>query len=557
MDAKTLANALKVKKKLRQDARTDLYKLCHILGFKDVHPRVHGPIIDLLQKFKGGQEDDNCQNYKPSERLADIEGKRKYLILDPRGHLKTTVITIAHSIQAIINYPNIRILISTATGDQVDNIMNGILAQFRYNEDFRMLFPEFCPAADKVSDFGSREKFTVPCRTDFTLKEPTVWSCTVGKVIAGGRADIVKHSDLVDKENVKTPGGIKEVINHFKHLIPLLERYNATDSTEASRGSLYVEGTRYDFGDLYGFILKNIDDSWKVSIRAAEDGNFGNILWHERFSERELRETRRDMGEWEYAAQYLNKCIPQGDGLCDPKDVAFLPPEVIANLLPSLRLHCTIDLAGMEQTRSGDYTVLTVGGFDRDGRLYIIDIRCGHYSPEEVINHIFDIHQRYPGLIDFKIEKEAHARVLLPFLQREMSKRQRFPVLWPIKRDTHTSKQHRIRGLRPWFKTGNIRFSNGLALSTKSELLEQISQFPSQSSGVHDDILDTLADLMQNRDGGVTDDVVADPPEDMKFKQFGQPLPKNRFVGFNEEGVAEWLYGNAQPSVKSPTGMIN
>lgn len=555
--ADLLASGLAAQRKLRQLCRTDLFKLCHVLGFKDVTGPVHGPIIDILQKFEGGEDNEDCSVYKPFIPLPHLVGKRKRLILDPRGHLKTTVITISHTIQAIINYPNIRCLISTATGDQVDNIMNGILAQFRYNEDFRTLFPEYCPASARVSDFGSREKFTVPCRTDFTLKEPTVWSCTVGKVIAGGRADMVKHSDLVDKENVKTPGGINEVINHFKHLIPLLERYNAKDGHEASRGWLDVEGTRYDFGDLYGFILKNMDDTWATSIRSAEDGDMGNILWPQRFSEKELKETRKDMGDWEYSAQYLNKCVPQGDGLCDPKDVAFLPPEVIGNLLPTLRLHCTIDLAGMEQARSGDYTVLTVGGFDRDGRLYIVDIRCGHYSPEEVIEHVFAIHRMYPNLIDFKIEKEAHARVLLPFLQREMSKRQRYPVLWPIKRDTHTSKQHRIRGLRPWFKTGNIRFSNGLSLATKSELLEEISQFPSQSSGVHDDILDTLADLMQNRDGGVTEDVIADSPSEEKFRQFGAPPPKNRFMGFDDQGTAQWLFGNAEPNAKSPTGFLN
>jgi predicted phage terminase large subunit-like protein len=264
------------------------------------------------------------------------------------------------------------------------------------------------------------------------------------------------------------------------------------------------------------------------------------------------------MGDWEYSAQYLNKCIPTGDGLCDPKDVVFIPSQVIRQLLPTLRLHATVDLAGMEATKKGDWTVLTVGGFDPDGRLYILEIHCGHYAPEEVIALIFSIHARYPHIIDYKVEKDAHARVLLPFLQREMSKRQRYPILCPIKRDTHQSKQHRIRGLRPWFKNQIIRFNQDLPLATKQELLDEIAQFPSESSGVHDDILDTLADQMQNREGdGVNPDVIANAPDD-PLSQFGRPKIQDRFLGFSEAGVAQWLYGGDPEATTQlhPTGIM-
>ncbi len=543
-------NVARKKKLLRQTYRTDLLALCtEVLGYKDVSAAVHGPIIDAVQKFPGGEDTEVATGeweYRPFREIRELEGSRRLLVLYPRGHLKTTIVTIAHTIQWIINYPDVRILISTATGDQAQKIMREIRGHFQFNPYFRFLFPEFCPPDEKSADFGSLTEFTVPCRR-LHRKEPTVWTCSVGKVIAGSHPDVIKNSDLVDKENVKTPGGINEVISHFRFLNPLLERYDGTDVTPASTGWNDVEGTRYDFGDLYGQLMKSPD--WKNVVRSAyhaEGAEKGEPIWKTRFSKEELEKSRREMGEWEFSAQFLNKCIPVGDGLCDPRDVAFVPVEVIRGIMPTLRLHCTVDLSGMEDNRKGDWTVLTVGGFDRDGRLYIIDVRCGRYSPETVIEHIFDIHKRYPAVIDYKIEKEAHARVLLPFLQREMSKRQKFPVIYPIKRDTHTSKQHRIRGLRPWFKTGIIRFSQDIPLSVKQELLDEIAHFPSQSSGVHDDILDTLADMMQNAEGGVTADVVADPP-DMKTALFGLPKPQDRFLGFGEDGTAQWLYGNDDP----------
>lgn len=508
-----------------------------------------------MQRFKGGTDEvDNVGHvtYTPHVSLwelplpphVDPANPRNTLILYPRGHLKTSVITIAHTIQWIINYPNIRILISTATGDQARKMLIEIKGHFQFNRTFRHYFPDYCPVAKKAADFGSQEEFTVPNRT-FHFKEPSVSTCSVGKVIAGSHYEVIKNSDLVDKENVKTPGEIANVIAHFGYLNPLLER----SEIPPHNGWIDVEGTRYDFGDLYGRLLDS--GTYRVVIRPRPDED---TVWPTRFPVTELQRIEREVGPYIYSCQYRNQPIPPEGGLCDPKEIIFIPRPIINQVFPTLRLHCTIDLHGLEPQRAdNDATVLTVHGFDRDGRMYVVDIRHGRFTPHQVIWHIFDIHARYPHLVDFKIEKDAHARVLLPFLQREASKRQRFPCMVPIKRDTHVSKQQRIRGLQPWFKAGIIRFADDL--SCKTALVLEIMQFPSQSAGVHDDILDTLADAMQNQEGGVTDDVIADPYLDPR-QMFGLERPRNRFLGFGAGGSEEWLYGNEQKILDMPTGVL-
>lgn len=543
--------AIKVRNALKQRCRTDLLFLSNnILGYKDVSYAVHGPIIDALPKLLGGEEAE--QGYKPFKEIWQLEGTRSFLFLYPRGHLKTTLISQAHLIQWIINYPDIRILLSCATGDQIEKVVRAIKGVFQYNDNFRAVFPEFCP--EKADDFGSKDQFIVPARK-LTRGEPTLFSVTVGKTIAGYHPDVIFHSDLVDKENIKTPGGLNDVISHFQYMDPLLERYSSRDGYPATRGFTFVEGTPYDFGDLHNLISQDKEGKYahwvKVIRPAQEDYPHGKILWPERFPPEELERIRKENNDWMFSAQYLMKCVPDGDGLCDPRDVAFVPGEVMRALVPRLRLQCVIDLAGMEATKKGDFTVLTIGGFDTDGRPYIPEIHCRKFSPEEVINLMFSIKARYPQLICFKIEKDAHARVLLPFLQREMSKRQTWLTVVELKRDNHTSKQHRIRGLRPWFKNSLIRFSADIPVSVKTELLDEIAQFPSESAGVHDDILDTLADLMQDGDNGFNIDVVADPP-DLKTAFFGQPQPKPRFMGFDENGIGMWTDGYTDRA--APTG---
>lgn len=533
-------------KQVRHLARTNLLFLCReILGYQDVTKEVHGEILAHLQKFKGGTDvadDKGIVTYTPHVKIADLEGPRNTLILFPRGHFKTSIITIAHAIQWIINYPDIRISLSMAIGDQTQKVMKELKGHFQYNASFRRYFPDYCPSGKKAGDWGNMEEFTVINRKKHR-KEPTVSLITIGKVIAGSHYDVIKHSDLVDENNVKTPNQIADVISHFGHMDPLIERYPSDDPTKPRQAWQDVEGTRYDFGDLYGMILKNKQD-WNCLVRGALKDD-GTTIDMKRFPPSELERIQRkpEMTPYIFSCQYLNKPIPSDGGLCDAKDVVFLPRQVIRDLMPSLRVHVTIDLHGMDPTsKDSDFTAITVHGFDRDGRMYVIDVRHGRFTPDTVIWHVFDTFTRYSP-ISYKIEKEAHARVLLPFLQREASKRQKFPTMVPIKRDTHTSKQQRIRGLQPWFKAGIIRFAEDLGC--KTDLLLEIMQFPSQSSGVHDDILDTLADAMQNQEGGVTDDVVANMALDPRA-MFGMENPRDRFLGFGNNGNPEWMYADPE-----------
>src|SRR6185369_5799141 len=87
----------------RHRARTDLLWLCNrVLGFPDVSQRVHGPILDVLQKFDGANEFHRTEKdfadafqgkvlWEPKtqfERIQPLNKRRKSLILFPRKHLK-------------------------------------------------------------------------------------------------------------------------------------------------------------------------------------------------------------------------------------------------------------------------------------------------------------------------------------------------------------------------------------------------------------------------------------------------------------------------------------
>jgi len=509
-------------------------------------------LLACLQKFPGGEEVFDLRGEwvgtRPFCDLWALEGPRNSLVIYPRGTYKTSC-NMSHTIQWIINYPDVRILWSMATGTQVTETVQAILGHFRFNATFRELFPEFCPPAKSARDFGSNEGFTVPNRVQKWLREPTLFTASLGKVMSGNHHEVIKHSDVVDKENVKTPFQVQEVKNHFGYCNFLLHRGGAP----VRAGWQDTEGTFYDFSDAYMEIVDkhSEDPDWKIIVRPPYNAD-GSLAFPRTLPQGVLERIKKQpgMSDYIYSCQILLKPVAAGSGLATAEEILFVPRKVVEALRPQLRIHTTIDLSGMDpQATTTDFVVLTTGGFDRDGRFWVIDMRVGRFDPFTTIEHIFDIHKRYRP-IDMKIERDAHARVLGPFFERERSKRQEFPNLVPIQRDNRTAKKQRIKSLQPWFKMGIIRFADDLP--GKLELIHEITRF-SDTSTYHDDILDTLADQMQNQEGGVVGDVVPDAPRWEGQLAKREITPK--FLGFGQGGKPIWSNSEEDGAYDRHTGL--
>lgn len=232
----------------RWKGRTDLGYLCReILNYKDVRDDVHGPVMNILQKFPipnriQFEEHDKLVNsrwyYSPLISMTALPGKRRRLILDPRGHLKTTINAIAHTIQWILNYPDTAGVIFQSNLDKACQILKEIKAHFQYNEKFRTIYPEYCPQK-RIDDFGIQSEFTVPARSLQTArKEGTLTALSIGAGTSGMHFDFMKFSDVVEPSNTGTPEQIEKINTDF---------WMAENLLVAPRYWIDVEGTRHDF----------------------------------------------------------------------------------------------------------------------------------------------------------------------------------------------------------------------------------------------------------------------------------------------------------------------
>jgi predicted phage terminase large subunit-like protein len=455
----------------RQRARTDLVFLCNeLLGYPDVSWKIHGEMIGCLQQFYGGIDNFNIDgkdramipmdgsSYVPfCPNIYDLPGNRNNMILFSRDCLKSTVANIAHTIQWIINFPYIRVLLNTAIGDQAELFTIELLKHFRFNETFRFFFPEFCPHGN-VAEWGNLSGFTCPLKDRIEplyrnpTKEPTFSYKTVGSVVSSGHVDVEKFDDIVDKENVKTKDQIRSVNSHFSMMEPLIQNFQI-DKMKAEIYEKYgntgwrdVIGTRYDFGDLYGVLIddeerrktlrediqkkateeaarlrqlgddrqatsaeveaaKRMDEFrpiWRIYLQSAlKKGTSARdpqaeAYWPERLPLRRLIDIEDDPFEpltKAYSQYYLNPLPPKSGLVSSQSDIVFVPRKVIDEIMPHLRLHVAIDLHGMEDNEGNDFTVVNYLGFGRDGRPYVVNIWRARYGPEEVIDLMFRIHE--------------------------------------------------------------------------------------------------------------------------------------------------------------------
>src|SRR5581483_3196559 len=105
-----------------------------------------------------------------SKSFAEQDEAKQRLLLDPRGHFKTTL-DIADIVQWILNFPDIRILIMSGKRDFAMRMLGEVKRHFQHNDKLRAIFPDFC--APRNAEFGTTEEFTVPARKNFKLREPT------------------------------------------------------------------------------------------------------------------------------------------------------------------------------------------------------------------------------------------------------------------------------------------------------------------------------------------------------------------------------------------------
>jgi len=390
------------------------------------------------------------------------EGLR-HLDLWPRGHFKSTMITVGGVIREICLNPNIRILIANATLQNAKSFLREIKTHFERNEKLRELIGDQVNREDKWTE----TEIIVKGRTK-NLKEPTVQVAGVGQSLVSQHYDLIIGDDLVNAESVNTPEQIEKTKLWFKSAMSLLE----------PTGKIMLIGTRWHFDDLYGWIIKEHPE-YHPQIHSVfkEDGT---PIFPERFTPEIIDDIKKTQGSYLFSCQYLNSPV-------DDENAKFKKSQIVyKEILPdkSFFTTMTVDRA-YSLNKTADFTGISVRKKDSENFRYVPYARRARYSEGELINKIFELKEHYK-VDKIGIEQNAFQYTLKPTLDEEMRRRNVFFEVVEIK--NKASKIARIEGLVPYFESGSVYF-----VGDKKDFVDMEDELLRFPMAGHDDLADSLA----------------------------------------------------------------
>lgn len=441
---------------IRHACKSSLYFLCtQMLGYSD-WDIVH----DELEVFLN----------KPSRRKA---------LLIPRGHLKSSIVTIGKTIQIMLQNPNSRILIA----NQVWDISRKFLFEIKEHlerSNLKHIFGNF------VSEKWNADTMVIAQRTR-AVKEASVTTTGTEAESTGGHFDVIILDDLIGLQNSMTQE-LRDKAKRFRRsMINLLE----------PDGLLIEVGTRWHLDDTFAELIEKEMKYYDVMTRQVLEN--GRIIFPKKFSKHFNPQTkswefskeqsmdfinylRESLTPAEFSSQYMNNPIDEENQIFKP---AFFKrydrrPE-------NLYLAMTIDPA-ISDKQSADYSAIVVSGMDHEHQIYVLDYIRGRWTPHELIDRIFTTYVKWkPSAIG--LECVAYQKSLKYFIEEKMMIHGvHFPIE-EIKRGSNASKEFRIKALEPYYRGGRVFHASWM-----KDLEDELSTFP---KGKHDDLIDALSDHLE------------------------------------------------------------
>lgn len=343
------------------------------------------------------------------------------LEIAPRGHAKSTAITEAYGMAALLfRLRDFAVIISNTVAQSVE-FLGDFKQELQENEQLRQDFGILKLVRDREDDiivkFRDGYKFRVVAKGSEQKVRGLKWNKR--------RPNLVIFDDLEDDEQVISKERRTKFSNWFmRAVLP----FGADDCL--FRGA----ATILHFDSLAQNLAVAKDEEgnliWKTRRYQAHKAfdDFSEILWPEKFNEKRLRGIRAKYiakGDKDgYSQEYLNIPIAEGDSFFRKEDLQDFPRDQFRNSLidPStLRIFASWDFA-ITKNLTSDWTAGVVIGVDERNRCYTLDVRRGRWDSLEIVEEMFSVQRAWDPEVQFA-ENGQIEKTLGPFLYKEMQQR--------------------------------------------------------------------------------------------------------------------------------------
>lgn len=484
---------------------------------------IHGFSESVLRK----RFDNPCVTPEFHKEMWELccRNERQIAIAAPRGHAKSTGITLTYVLASVLFRERGYVIIVSSTESIAIEFLGNIKTEIKENQTLIDLFGINKIIKDSETElivqFDDGKMFRIIAKGAEQKVRGRNWR--------GKRPDLIVVDDLEEDEQVLSQDRREKLKKWFKSaLVPALSK----------SGIIRVVGTILHMDSLLESLMPPIGNkytkeiglkmistqkrSWLSARYKAHNDDFSMILWPDMWDKESLMAKRQEYIEdgfpEGYSQEYLNYPIDETSAYFQRAD--FLP---IRNYEEPLEYYVAADLAISEKERS-DYTVIVVAGVNSAGKLKIVDVRRGRWNSLDIIDEMFSVQKRYKPEI-FTLENEKIGKSLGPFLTAEMQKRGVYinlNLVTPTK-----DKQSRARSFNARMRSGGVEFD--VDADWFPVLQNELLRFPRDA---HDDQVDALSWM------GLTLDKVVDARTKEEIED--DEWEESRQQEYVMEGASSW-----------------
>jgi predicted phage terminase large subunit-like protein len=291
--------------------------------------------------------------------LHFLMSRRQGLVLAFRGSGKSTICTILRSIYEIIRDPNIRILLASKSHGNAKGFLREIKNQFERNERLIEIFGNFVGGRK-----WGEEEVEVMQKTS-TWKEPTISTVGVGSTVVSKHYDMINGDDLVDGKNARTITMREQMLTwYYMTLHPTLIPFSEKNPNS---GKFPHEGTRFNYADMYGYLIANefADDHLIIPALSPD----GVSAWEEEYPAEHFIGERKKKGSIIFNAQYQCNAAAMKGALFRWDWIQWY---AAAERPKTGRVYMGVDLAIGEKATNDCFAIVVISVTD-SGHIYIVD----------------------------------------------------------------------------------------------------------------------------------------------------------------------------------------
>jgi predicted phage terminase large subunit-like protein len=464
----------------------------------------------------------------PSKPIHDQDKKKIRLILCPRSTFKSSI-DAADAAQWIIGFPDVRIVVFSASPELGKDFVRVIKDWFTVTQDkdkgdnapfvcneryveFQHLHPECLVPA---SESGAADRYMNPNRKNKSLVDPTLRTLPLLGNTSGHHFDVGKFDDCISDVNCGPNSSVDERAKVGENLITkrkliLLSGFKDYVGTPYATDDYYsqaAETLKSGKSRIFDKVL--IRSAWKmkpgVSYKQLEELEESDVdLLFPIDSKGEPHLTFDALKKealdnfYIFSCQYL--CSPQLSRAATFTEQMIQTHTVSTENLPQsgeFEAYSAWDLASSTE-RYSDYSVGVVGYFCTAGplcgRLFVMDIRLGKWSPSELAFQIADQAARWRAK-GIGIEKSPGAENLESSIMIELNRQGYYDaprVTWFSVSVQKDAKNFRAESLETMFHQDRLWFSNTIPIM--EEVTKQFVGFKPHSKR-KDDAVDAIAYL--------------------------------------------------------------